>query len=163
MSDSAIEEKIRKIRQDLYDFNICGQSSLEKYLGDNRLQYKELENRRSVSPELYSSRLRSSYSAENLNFDDFGKSPKFFKDEPESTGNYKEFTLQKEESAKEKQLAKYNQELLSSLNESQSKYLKMLTEKDERILYLEQKLKKAENEIKNFTQRNNLEEMKGNV
>ena len=67
MSDSAIEEKIRKIRQDLYDFNICGQSSLEKYLGDNRLQYKELENRRSVSPELYSSRLRSSYSAENLN------------------------------------------------------------------------------------------------
>ena len=171
MSDVTIEEKIRKIRQDLYNFNLGSQTSLEKYLEDNRrLQYSELESpRKSHSPDQMRSGLRSSHSAEHLSIsDEYEITPQFVKYNPDSTANYKEFTLNKDkkntEKHNEKDLIEYNQSLLLSLGESKSKYIKMLAEKDERIMYLEQKLKRSDSELIFYKQgRNNLEELKSST
>lgn len=169
MSNLAIEEKIKKIRQDLYNFNLGGQGSLEKYLEDNReLQYSELESiLKSDSPEGQKSLLKGSQSAEDLNsHEDLDKSPRVIKYNPESTANYNEFTLNRNQnlSIKEIELVKQNQSLQVSLNESRSKYLKMLADKDERISYLEHKLKRTESELMYLNQgKNNMEELKSST
>ena len=171
MSDITIEEKIRKIRQDLHNFNLGSQTSLEKYLEDCRVfKYRELESpHEAYSPNQIPSGLRNSYSEEHLKYSsEYQITSELEKRNPEYTANYKEFTLSKNkkftEKYNEKNLIEYNQSLLLSLSESRAKYIKMLAEKDERIKYLEQKVKRSESELMLCKQgRNNLEVLKSSA
>lgn len=167
MSDLAIEDKIRKIRQDLYNFNIGNQESLEKYLEEHReLQFNELDSPQKSHSSGLRNGLQSSHSAENLkSSEEFDSTPQFFKYHPESTANYLENKKKKElENNSEQDLIQYNQALVSSLSENKAKYIKMLAEKDERVMYLEQKVKRLDSELSFYKQgRSNVEELKSST
>ncbi|OMJ75347.1 hypothetical protein SteCoe_25544 [Stentor coeruleus] len=154
MSETAIEEKIRKIRQDLYNFNIGEQSSLDLYLAENHeLKFSELESPyRLSSPENKRTSLKNSQSPENIKSPERLKSSqKFLPKNFDSTANYKEFTISKElnfaQSQKEGDLMKLNQELIESLAQEKEKYLRIIAEKDEKIAFFNQRLKRAESDL----------------
>lgn len=154
MSETAIEEKIRKIRQDLYNFNLGEQSSLDLYLAENHeLKFSELESPyRLSSPENIRNSLKNSQSAENVRSPEGLKSSqKFLPKNFDSTANYKEFTLSKElkfaQSQREGELMKSNQELVESLAQEKEKYLRIIAEKDEKIALFHQRLKRAESDL----------------
>ena len=168
MSEFSIEEKIRKIRQDLYNFNLGGNGSLEKYLEVNtELKFSELESPYKANIAEYEKiGLKSSHSAENLQkFEDFDGSPNFLKYNPESTANYQEFTLNKENKLNnDKELSDYNHALLASLNINKSKYLQMLADKEDKISILEQNLRKTEAELNYYKQgKANIDEFKSST
>ncbi|OMJ91749.1 hypothetical protein SteCoe_5650 [Stentor coeruleus] len=154
MSETAIEEKIRKIRQDLYNFNLGEQSSLDLYLAENReLKFSELESPyRLSSPENVRNSFKNFQSTGDLkNSEGLRSSKNFLQKNFDSTGNYKEFTLSKEikfaQSQKEGDLMRSNQELVENLAQEKEKYLRIIAEKDEKIALFHQRLKKAESDL----------------
>ena len=172
MSDFTIEDKIKKIRQDLYNFNSGGHMSLEKYLEENReLKFNELESPYEFhSPEYEQNKLRNSQSAENLKrSEEIENSPYALKYNPEIITKDKDFTINNKgkknmDNNKDKEIIEYNQALLESLSQNKSKYLQRLADKDNIIAILEKKLRRTESELAYSHQGNtNIEELKSST
>ena len=147
MFENSIDEKIKKIRQDLYGFNIAQNESFEKYLeGHDHLKDCDPEDQfYMVFPE--ENVLKSSQSAKDLALlDDFDSFSRPGKRNFDSTANYQEFTLSNENkqisSMKKSELAVKVQELSSSLDEHKEKYMRLINEKNDKKKRLYQYIKK---------------------
>jgi hypothetical protein len=147
MSDTAIEEKIRKIRQDLYNFNLSEPSSLDLYLQENRdLKLAELDSPfKFASSTLKSCGLKNSQSAEELNnLDDVYESP-IFMQHPDSSSNY--YKAQRE-TTKADEFERSAKGIEQKLVDLQDEYKKIIKDKDQELGKMAERLRNVEYEAR---------------
>lgn len=152
MSDTAIVEKIRKIRQELYNFNLDDQNSLENYIsGGLDIKIPDLDSDYILSsPDFDHYCMKNSHSAESLKTpDDFCSSPvglgKGMEIEKYDLPLAKDIKIP--QGKKDEVLIRKCTELEESLERAKENYMKIIGEKDEKIASLQVKFKRAEYDL----------------
>ena len=164
MSENGIKEKILKIRQELENFSLSDQNSIDMY-------YRKTYEPANLDPES-SSIINlaipedSKLSPIQQGSQKFLNRDYFFKTHSET--DLKEAGLEglsmktdMFHSIKEQELAKHNKKLLANLHESRAYYIQLIAEKDDLIAKYREKIYKDENNINNLKRGcMNIEELK---
>lgn len=151
MSESKIQEKIQKIRQELNNFSLTDQNSIDMY-------YKNTINPESSSilnlaiPEDSKMSPIMLSSQKFLNRELLFKNPSETELKESGLENFLKNDGQIFQSVKEQELVKHNKKLLLNLNETRAYYIQALAEKDDLIAKYREKLSRDENDMRNLKQ-----------
>lgn len=151
MSESKIQEKIQKIRQELNNFSLTEQNSIDMYCKNtinpesSSILNLAIPEDSKMSPIMLSSQ-------KFLNRELLFKNPSETELKESGLENFLKNDGQLFQSIKEQELIKHNKKLLLNLNETRAYYIQALAEKDDLIAKYREKLSKDENDMRNLKQ-----------
>ena len=154
MSESKIQEKIQKIRQELNNFSLSEQNSLDMYckntLEPGRQDFESssiinlgIPEDSKLSPIMLSSQ-------KFLNKDFLFKNQSDTELKESGLEHFLKNDGQLFQSVKEQELIKHNKKLLLNLHETRAYYIQALAEKDDLIVKYREKMSKDDSDMKNL-------------